>query len=120
AVKAAIEMQEAISKLGQDRAARRLPVCEVGIGIHTGPVLHGFIGSDEHMEYTVIGDVVNRATRYCDGAGSGEIVISPVVLKHVTELVEVTPKVIKAKHPDTELDLEAYVVKGIKTVTDTQ
>ncbi len=120
AVKAAFEMQAAIDKLGQDRQAQGLPVCQVGIGIHTGPILHGFIGSYEHMEYTVIGDVVNRATRYCSGAGSGEIVISPAVLQRVTELVEVSPKVIKAKHPDTELDLEAYLVRRIKEQADTQ
>lgn len=120
AVRAAIEMQQAVERLSQVRRAEGLAVCPVGIGIHTGPVLHGFIGSEEHMEYTVIGDAVNRATRYCDGADSGEIVISPAVFKQVSDLVEVQPKIIKAKHPDTELDLEAYLVTEIKSLADTQ
>ena len=113
AVRAAFEMQEAIQKLGKAQAERGLPVWQVGIGIHSGAVLHGFIGSEEHMEYTVIGDTVNRASRYCDGAGPDEIIISPTVFENVADLVEVEPKVIKPKHPDTESDLEAYVVKGI-------
>jgi adenylate cyclase len=120
AVWAAIKMQAAIDELGEDRQGRGLPVCQVGIGIHTGAVLHGFIGSEEHMEFTIIGDAVNRASRYCDGADSGEIIISQDVYEHVSGLVEVVPKIIKSKHPDTESDLEAHVVKGIRTLVDTQ
>jgi adenylate cyclase len=118
AVWAALEMQEAIADLGEDRASRGLPVCQVGVGIHTGAVLHGFIGSEEHMEYTVIGDAVNRATRYCDGAGPTEVVISESVYEHVSDMVEVEPKTIKSKHSDTEGDLEAYLVKGSQKPVD--
>jgi adenylate cyclase len=118
AVWAALEMQEAIADLGEDRASRGLPVCQVGVGIHTGAVLHGFIGSEEHMEYTVIGDAVNRATRYCDGAGPAEVVISESVFEHVSDMVEVEPKTIKSKHPETEADLEAYLVKGSQKPVD--
>ncbi len=114
AVQAALEMQQAIHELGVRRESHDLPVCQVGIGIHTGAVLHGFIGSEEHMEYTVIGDVVNRASRYCDGAGPDEIIISETVFKHVSDLVEATPRSISPKHPETETNLEAYVITGVK------
>lgn len=114
ALSAAMEMQQAIQKLGEARQQQGLPICQVGIGIHTGAVLHGFIGSEEHMEYTVIGDTVNRAARYCDGARPGEIVVSPAVFKHISDLVEVAPKSIRPKHPETEAHLKAYVVKGWK------
>jgi adenylate cyclase len=117
AVQAALEMQTAIQSLGQTRQERGLPFCEVGIGIHTGAVLHGFIGAEEQMEYTVIGDAVNRASRYCDGAGPGETIISQAVLEHVTEWVEVEAKVVRTKHPETEADLTAYQVKGWKSAT---
>lgn len=115
AVRAATEMQAAIDRLREQRAARGLPVCQVGIGIHTGAVLHGFIGSEEHMEFTVIGDAVNRTNRYCDGAGPGEVIISPAVFEHVSNLVQVIPRTIVSKHPDTEADLAAYLVAGFSS-----
>ena len=114
AVQAAIEMQNAMHMLGEGRKVRRLPAYQVGIGIHTGGVIHGFIGSAERIEFTVIGDTVNRAARYCDGAGPGEILISKSVYEHVYPLVEVDPKTVKTKHPETEADLDGYVVKGLK------
>jgi adenylate cyclase len=115
AVRAGLEMQQAVRKLGREWAGMGRPVYEIGIGIHTGAVLQGFIGSEEQMEYTVIGDTVNRASRYCDGAGKGEVVISPAVYGYVAGLVEVAHKMIKTKHSDTEADLEAYLVKGFST-----
>jgi adenylate cyclase len=115
AVRAALEMQQAVRKVGKEWKTMGRPVYEIGIGIHTGPVLQGFIGSAEQMEYTVIGDTVNRASRYCYGAGRGEIIISSAVYQHVAGLVDVVRKTIKSKHPDTEPDLEAYLVKGFST-----
>jgi len=114
AVQAALEMQQAVHKLGEGRRVRRLPVFEVGISVHTGAVIHGFIGSSERMEYTVIGDTVNRASRYCDGAAAGEVVISKTAYERVYQLVNVEPKRIRTKHPDIEPDLEAFIVKGLK------
>ncbi len=114
AVKAALEMQRAVYKLGEGRKVRRLPVFGVGISVHTGAVIHGFIGSTERLEYTVIGDTVNRASRYCDGAAAGEVVISQTVYERVYRLVNVEPKVIRTKHPEIEPDLKAFVVKDLK------
>jgi len=114
AVQAAIRMQGAIRMLGEGRNIRRLPLFKVGIGIHTGKVIHGFIGSSERIEFTVIGDTVNRAARYCDGAGPEEIVISKKVYERVYHIVEVDPVTIVTKHPDREPDLEAYLVKRLR------
>ncbi len=112
AVRAALDMQRAILAQRGNWQERHLPLYQVGIGIHTGAVLHGFIGATERMEYTVIGDTVNRATRYCDGAGPDEIIISPEVYERISELVEVIPKTVQTKHPEVEPDLPAYVVKA--------
>lgn len=115
AVRAALEMQQAVHQLGLDWQGLNRPVYEIGIGIHTGAVLQGFIGAQEQMEYTIIGDTVNRASRYCNGAGRGEVIISPAVYKHVAGLVDVVPKKIVSKHPETEGELDSYLIKGLST-----
>lgn len=114
AVRAALEMQKAVHKLSEGRKVRRLPVFTVGISVHTGEVIHGFIGSSEKLEYTVIGDTVNSASRHCDGADPGEVIISKSVYERIYHLVKVHPKIIRTKHPDTEPDLHAYIVTGLK------
>ncbi len=116
AVRAALEMQKAMERLAERWQSRNMPVLEIGIGIHTGEVVHGFVGAHEHKQYTVIGDTVNKASRYCDGAGRGEVLISPAVYQQVDRRVSVKRelKILKSKHPDTEPDLEAYPVIGLR------
>ncbi|MEW6672884.1 MAG: adenylate/guanylate cyclase domain-containing protein [Thermodesulfobacteriota bacterium] len=114
AVRAAMEMQLSMEKLGEGRKVRRLPIFQVGISIHSGAVIHGFVGSAKRMEYTVIGDAVNLSARLCDGAEPGEIIISKSVYERIYQIVEVEPKMIRTKHPDLEPDLEAYVIKKLR------
>jgi adenylate cyclase len=98
AVRAAMAIQEALVELTAKRKAMRLPTCEVGIAIHCGKVLHGFIGSEERMEFTLIGDAVNRAARFCAAAGAGEVLISPELHQRVWKIVQTEPTTVTTKH----------------------
>jgi adenylate cyclase len=63
AVNAALLMREQLVEFNSDRGTEKKPRIRIGCGIHYGPVLAGQIGSEEKMEYTVIGDTVNLASR---------------------------------------------------------
>lgn len=63
AIKACLEMRTALEHFNASRKERGLPVILVGMGVHTGDLIAGTIGSDDRMEYTVIGDAVNTAAR---------------------------------------------------------
>ena len=63
AFKAAVEMRAALVELNSAFEKEDLPQIRFGIGIHTGPVFAGTIGAANRMEYTVIGDTVNTASR---------------------------------------------------------
>jgi adenylate cyclase len=112
AVRAALEMQAAIRHLAEGRW-RSKPVFRIGVGIHTGPVIHGFIGAPERMEYTVIGSTINTASRYCSAAGPDEILISPAAFSRLHRDLEVDhpPRDIETKH---EGMLKAYLVRAWK------
>jgi adenylate cyclase len=75
AVKTAIEMQKATGTLMKSRKFFRKETFEIGIGINTGDVIIGNVGSKNRMDYTVIGDSVNTAARFQAMAKGGEIII---------------------------------------------
>ena len=98
AVEAAMAMQEATQRVNEARRKRGLVTCELGVGLHYGEVLHGFIGAEERLEFTVIGDTVNRLKRFCDGAKGGEIVVSPELTKFIESKYAAEEITIPTKH----------------------
>jgi adenylate cyclase len=115
ALRAAVEMQQAVIKVNESRALRGVPYSNIGIGLHCGEVLHGFVGTQDRMEFTVIGDAVNRVERYCAAAAEREVLISPELNEHVWHFVETEQATIETKHEGT---LVAYRVNSFKEVSD--
>ncbi|MCF6187015.1 MAG: hypothetical protein L3J49_05995 [Desulfobulbaceae bacterium] len=74
-LQAALEMQEATDQLMRKRAKKQQPIFQVGIGINTGSAIIGNVGSENRMDYTVIGDTVNAGARFEKLAQGGEIII---------------------------------------------
>jgi adenylate cyclase len=114
AIHAAVAMQAAMQTVTARRRASGLVTCDIGIGIHCGEVLHGFIGSSDRMELTVIGDAVNWTSRYSNGAGPGETLISPAIHQRTWRFIDSEMVSIETKHEGT---LTAYRLKGIKRIS---
>ncbi|MGA7794010.1 MAG: adenylate/guanylate cyclase domain-containing protein [Candidatus Acidiferrales bacterium] len=84
AVHAAIEMQAALAELNR---AETHPPLRMGIGIHTGEVIIGYMGSARRMDYTAIGDTVNVAARLTAEAEPNQILVSAATWNAMREKV---------------------------------
>ena len=91
AAMAAIEIQSAVEKFNQEQLGQGRDPIVVGIGINRGDVVAGTVGSAARMEYTVIGDTVNVASRLTSAAKAGEILISRAALEPAAERLQVKP-----------------------------
>jgi adenylate cyclase len=76
ATKTAVELQRALAELNRNWESRGQQPLRMGVGVNTGPVTAGYIGSPRRMDYTVIGDAVNLASRLCSNAAPGQILVS--------------------------------------------
>ncbi len=115
AVKAALEMRARLVKINEAFLARGLPEVRSGIGLHSGQVVAGNMGHAERMEYTVIGDAVNLASRLegmtkelkCD------VILSEDLFRQVESHVDTEPlHKIKVKGRDQEVMV--YRLIGLK------
>ena len=106
AIKAALEMRSRLDKINASFKQRGLPEIRTGIGLHSGQVVAGNIGHSDRMEYTVIGDAVNLASRLegmtkeldCD------VVLSEDLFQQVEPHVHAEPlRKIKVKGRDQEV-----------------
>jgi adenylate cyclase len=101
AMRAAIEMLEALERLNREWRAKGRPELQIGIGLNCGEAFAGNIGSERRLEFTVIGDTVNTASRLCSAADGGEILLSDEFRRALSTppaaLREVPPVELKGK-----------------------
>ena len=99
AVRAAIDIQK---EMRDNATVEDRNVLNIGIGINTGDMVMGAMGSDERMDFTVIGDNVNLGARLCSAAKAGQVLISEFSAKLVSgtdafRLRELEPMNVKGK-----------------------
>jgi class 3 adenylate cyclase len=85
AVCTAIDMVKALKQFNDRNCLKGWPLLSMTIGINSGEVVAGYIGSETHMNYTVIGDAVNIAQRIQSIAGANQILISGSVRNLILE-----------------------------------
>ena len=90
AVKSAIDIQKAVNKLNLQRRSKGLDAINVGIGINTGTAVVGNIGSSQRLDYTVIGDNVNLASRLQSAANAMNvpIIVSKSVIGEIGDKID--------------------------------
>lgn len=110
-LKAAMAVKKAVEELNRVRSSEGAVAFEMGIGLASGEVIAGNMGSMARMEYTAVGDTVNLASRLTDLSSGGDILVSEAVydaVKGKVEAEEIRGVVIKGfDHPVT-----LYNVKG--------
>ena len=114
AIKAALSIRDVMKKKFSEEEH---PVA-VGIGINTGEMISGNMGSGDRLDRTVIGDAVNLGARLCSIAGPGTIVISEFTFQQVRNLVDIRehdPIHVKGK----EEKVKIYTLRSVREGKDT-
>jgi adenylate cyclase len=109
-IRCALDMMEQLARFNRERSVRGIFPFEIGIGIHTGPLVAGYVGSSKSLSYTVIGDTANTSARLCSIATAGEIVVSEQtadLIRGQFQLDELPPAQLKGK----EKPMRIYNVK---------
>jgi len=110
AIKAALEAQHSINELQKEAT---LPKMDFGIGINTGKAVAGNIGSEDRLEYSVIGDAVNVAARLASTAPGSKVWIGANTFELVKDYITakpLRPLAMKGKRKP----VTAYEVVGVK------
>lgn len=92
ALNAAVAMQRRLLGINIELRQEGLSEVGVGIGLHTGEVTVGYIGSERRSEYTAIGDPVNTASRLESNAKGGEILVSDATAKAARSRYKLHPR----------------------------
>lgn len=111
AVRAAVDMQKSLAELNESSGRAAL---NIGIGIHTGEAVVGFLGTERRMDYTAIGDTVNVASRLTSQAGPGQIVISAATHAQLCREISCCPlPAMKLKGRTEMIDVHEVLWRGV-------
>ena len=113
-VRASLMMRTSLLEFNKGRGGDKKPVIRIGCGINTGPVIAGQIGSHERMEYTVIGDTVNLASR---AEGLNKPFATDILITEQTWLL-IKDRVVTEKMPPVSVKgkdkpVQLYAVLGL-------
>jgi PAS domain S-box-containing protein len=112
AVACAVAMQLAMDSINEENRKEGLPEIEMGIGIHTGQVVVGNIGSPERMKYGVVGSQVNLTSRIQSYTVGGQILVSEITRQEVGRILRVGQQ-IEVKPKGIEHPIFLFEVSGI-------
>ncbi|MBZ2190486.1 HAMP domain-containing protein [Alcanivorax sp. JB21] len=132
----AVMIQRLVQRVNAQRQARGQVVVDFRVGLNSGPMLAGNLGSQDRMQYTVVGDSVNLASRLSTMAAAGEIIMpdhlvnDPNVAPRVRTRVAGTMRVrgksepvltyqLEGVHPQSEALMEQRIARFLSECTDT-
>ena len=120
ALAAARAMHEAQRTVNDAWRAEGLDPFPIGIGLSTGPVAAALLGSEERLEYTIVGDAVNLCQRLQQFAADGEIALSEVTFAALTappaDFVNLGPQLVKGR----SAPVEPYLIPSSYPVLQTE
>lgn len=112
AVACALEMQLGLAAFNAEQRARGLPDVAMGIGINTGEVIVGNIGSEHRTKYGAVGSAINMAYRIESYTVGGQILLSPETYERVRETASIAGTV-RAELKGLDRPLTLYEVRGL-------
>ncbi|MFO0666993.1 MAG: adenylate/guanylate cyclase domain-containing protein [Polyangiaceae bacterium] len=118
-VQCALEQMEVLGRFNRRQIEKNAPPLAIGIGIHTGGLVAGYVGSSKSLSYTVIGDTANTSARLCGIAAAGQIIVSESTLARLGnrfEYEELKPAALKGK----EKPLRIFNILREKSEEDTE
>ncbi len=113
AVKAAMAVKKATEKINALRAERNLAPVNIGIGLDSGTVIVGNMGSNLRMDYTAVGEAVNMASRLTGMARAGEILVTEAVYGAIGENV-VARRMPDARIKGIDAETSLYDITGLR------
>jgi adenylate cyclase len=105
-VHCALDQMEVLGKFNRKRLETNHPPLAIGMGLHTGPAVAGYVGSSKALSYTVIGDTANTSARLCGVALAGQIIVTEGTygrLQNRFEVEELPPAHLKGKEKPTRI-----------------